>query len=631
MQFHTNGFHEGDPELFRASEGRKIPQSELPEELDVLVVGSGPAGLNIAAQLAGFPQFNTRIIEQKESRMILGQADGLSCRSLEMFNAFGFAGKVMNEGYVVNETTFWTPDPKNKSNIARTARVDDVKKGLSEMPHIVLNQARVHDMYLEVMSKSASRLEVDYSHKLVGLVTNQEGEYPNIATIECNGKIKKVHAKYVVGCDSARSVVRNAIGRELIGDYANQPWGVMDVLPSTNFPDIRFKSIIKSEEAGNIIVIPREGGHLVRLYISLDKIKNRGDSKSITLNHLIKTAQKIFHPYTFKANEVAWWTVYEVGHSVTDKFDDVREDEIDSRFPHVFIAGDACHTHSAKAGQGMNVSMGDSFNLGWKLISVLLGNSDPKLLHTYSGERLPVARGLVEFDHKWSRFMGEPLNREESLFEAAARIKAQFIKGGYFTAGLSVQYTPSILTGTAKYQDLATNIEIGRRFHSVTVTRLGDAKVTHLGHVVKTDAKWRLFAFADSSNPMSKDSAIFKLCDYLENSSNSPIRKYTKDGDDIDSVISTYGIFQQEHSEIDFESLPSLLRPLVGRYGLKDYEKMYSPDFKNNQDIFDIRGINRDKGCILIIRPDQYVSHILPLDAYTELEQFFAGFLIQRN
>ena len=69
----------------------------------------------------------------------------------------------------------------------------------------------------------------------------------------------------------------------------------------------------------------------------------------------------------------------------------------------MFIAGDACHTHSPKAGQGMNLSMGDTFNLSWKLISVLLGYSDESLLSTYSAERRATAQALIDFDHQWSR------------------------------------------------------------------------------------------------------------------------------------------------------------------------------------------------------------------------------------
>ena len=71
----------------------------------------------------------------------------------------------------------------------------------------------------------------------------------------------------MVGCDGARSTVRKSIGRELRGDSANHAWGVMDVLAVTDFPDIRFKSLIQSANDGSIIIIPREGGYLVRLYV----------------------------------------------------------------------------------------------------------------------------------------------------------------------------------------------------------------------------------------------------------------------------------------------------------------------------------------------------------------------------
>lgn len=625
MQFHTNGFHAGNPDISKVVVGYEGKQSSLPQKLDVLIIGSGPAGLTLAAQLAAYPQISTRIIEQKDGPMILGQADGVSCRSMEMFDAFGFSQQVLKEGYWVNETNFWMPDEKNPNNISRNARVQDVKDGLSEMPHIVLNQGRIHDMYIDVMRNSPTRLEVDYECKLISLEINQPGEYPIHAIIEEKGVLKTVHARYIAGCDGARSLVRKAIGRELIGDREGQAWGVMDVLPSTNFPDIRFKNIIKSAESGNILLIPREGGHLVRIYVELDKLKERGDSKNITLDRLIEASKKIFHPYSFDVKETAWWSVYEVGHSVTDKFDDVPENEIENRFPHVFIAGDACHTHSAKAGQGMNVSMGDTFNLGWKLISVLTGKAHKKLLHTYSAERQAVAQGLIDYDHKWARVMSAPINGKNSV-----NVKEHFIEGGNFTAGLSVKYEPSILTGDSTYQNLASGFEIGTRFHSAPVIRLGDAKLVHLGQTVKADTKWRLYAFADNLNPMKEDSAIYRLCDYLENSAQSPIIKHTVKGDDIDSVISIYGILQQRHHNVEFEELPSLLKPLVGRYALKDYEKIYCPDLKNDNDIFDMRGINRTKGCIVIVRPDQYVAHILPLDAYEELEKFFSEIFIEK-
>ena len=73
------------------------------------------------------------------------------------------------------------------------------------------------------------------------------------------------------------------------------------------------------------------------------------------------------------------------------------------------------------------------------------------------------------------------------------------------------------------------------------------------------------------------------------------------------------------------------LLPAKGRYGLRDYEKMFCPDLKLGRDIFDMRGIDRDQGCIVVLRPDQYVAHVLPLDAHAELAAFFDGFLLKRN
>ena len=193
---------------------------------------------------------------------------------------------------------------------------------------------------------------------------------------EHKGQIEIVKARYVVGCDGARSIVRQSLGHALRGDAANQAWGVMDVLAVTDFPDIRLKSLIQSANEGNIVLIPREGGYLFRIYVELDKLSEneRVASRNITVDQLIAATQRILRPYRFEVKEVAWWSVYDIGQRLCDKFDDVPDEQTATRSPRVFIAGDACHTHSPKAGQGMNVSMQDAFNLGWKLASVLRGN-----------------------------------------------------------------------------------------------------------------------------------------------------------------------------------------------------------------------------------------------------------------
>ena len=639
MQFHGNGFEPGDPEIFDRLE--RYPPSgaagSVPTEVDVLIVGCGPAGLTLAAQLSAFSDIKTCIVEQKPGRMQLGQADGIACRTMEMFNAFGFSDRVLKEACWITETTFWKPDETKPANIARSGRVQDVEDGLSEFPHVVLNQARVHDFYLDLMRRSAGKLDPYYGRRVVAVrpadgvrgadrrvtVTLERLESPH------QGQTETVKARYVVGCDGARSVVRTSIGRELRGDSANHAWGVMDVLAVTDFPDVRCKTFIQSANDGTIIIIPREGGYLFRLYIELVKLEEgeRVANRNIGVDDLVARARRIFNPYKFEVKEIPWWSVYEIGQRLTDKFDDIPDNE--ARLPSVFIAGDACHTHSPKAGQGMNVSMQDAFNLGWKLASVLHKRCLPSLLQTYSAERRAIAKELIDFDREWAAVVAS--SHKDGEGPDPARTQNYYVRSGRYTAGTATHYSPSILTGESTYQRLAEGFVVGKRFHSAPVIRLADAMPFHLGHVIKADGRFRIFAFADPRDPTAANSAIHQLCDFLAEDPNSPVRKYTRRDEDIDAVIDLRAVFQQAHRELAIETMPALLAPAKGRYGLRDYEKIFCADIKGGNDIFAMRGIDRRSGCIVIVRPDQYVAHVLPLDGYQHLAAYFDGFMLPQS
>jgi phenol 2-monooxygenase len=557
-----------------------------------------------------------------------GQADGINTRTMEMFQAFGFGEKVKRESYWVNQTAFWSPDPANPKHIRRIGRVQDVPDDSSEMPHTLINQARVHELFLEVMQNSPSKLEPDYSWSVVDLtIDDTTDDHPVTVVLENTGinagETKTVRANYVVGCDGARSNVRKAIGGTLHGDTAHQAWGVMDILANTDFPDIRQKCLVTSSAEGNILILPREGGYLFRMYVELDKLNadERVSSKNFTADHMIAAANRIMAPYSIDVKQVVWWSIYEIGHRLTDRFDDVPEGV--DRNPRVFTAGDACHTHSPKAGQGMNVSMQDTFNLGWKLAHVLTGRADAKLLRSYSAERWFEAKRLIDTDHQWARIMSAPAGQSELDGDGMPRFQKQFIENLEFTGGLAVAYDPSDLVSDTAHQNLATGLGVGRRFHSAPVVRLSDAMQLHLGHVAEADGRWRVYAFAGRD-----DTTLRALAHWLETDPQSPVVKYTRTGENIDAIIDVRAIFQGTFEQLDYATMPRFFKPTKGKFALQDYEKIFCVDHKGHGDIYDMRGIDRDRGCMVIVRPDQYTAHILPLTATDDLATFFDRILV---
>ncbi len=606
MQFYLDGYRPGDPLVADPHPSVAERPDGLPAEVDVLIVGSGPAGLVLAAQLANFPELTTAVIDRRDGPLQVGQADGVACRTVEMFEAFGLADQLVAEAYWVNEVGFWRPDPEDPARITRTGRVVDTEEGLSEFPHVIVNQARMLTYLLDHMKRSPSRLAPSYGLHATDVHVDT-GEFPVTVTLHGGGTIR---AKYVVGCDGARSAIRDAIGRELVGDVTNEVWGVMDVLAVTDFPDIRVKAAISSSQ-GNILIIPREGGYLVRFYIELEETV---DKRAVTPEKLAAAANRILHPYTLELKDVGWWSVYEIGQRLCDTFDDVPAAGTAPRLPRVFIAGDACHTHSAKAGQGMNVAMADAWNLGWKLAAVLRGTARPELLHTYSRERRAVASELIDFDREFSKlFRGRGSEAVDP-----ETFQRYFVAQGRFTAGVATRYAPSMITAEPTHQHLAEGFPIGMRFHSAPVIRVADAKPVQLGHAARADGAWRIYIFADADRSRAR-----ALCEFLA----ATIPQFTPAGADLDSAIDVRAIFQQGHRDLAVDALPPVLLPRKGRFGLIDYEKAFSPDVDAG-DIFDLRGVNRETGCIVVVRPDQYVAHVLPLDEHDALEGFFSRILI---
>jgi len=238
----------------------------------------------------------------------------------------------------------------------------------------------------------------------------------------------------------------------------------------------------------------------------------------------------------------------------------------------VFIAGDAVHTHSPKAGQGMNVSMQDAYNLGWKIAHCVQGRASRSILKTYQSERRRVAQDLIAFDHKFSRlFSGRPA--KDAADEAGISMeefKDAFEKGNLFASGLIVNYGASTLVtkeGDAKEQgdgselfngtvsnsngvkaggrrvignqELSANIKLGMRMPSFQVLNQSDARPWQFQEFLKSDGRFRVVVFAGNLKSRTQFEKVKKLGDHLA-SETSCIRRYTPAGAPVDSRIEIF-------------------------------------------------------------------------------------------
>ncbi|KAF2200365.1 hypothetical protein GQ43DRAFT_472785 [Delitschia confertaspora ATCC 74209] len=581
-----------------------------PRKVDVLICGSGSAGLCAAMYLSRL-NIPCTILERRNGPLEIGQADGVQCRTVEIYESFGISEELLRESYHVLEVAFWAPN--GKGGIFRQSRTADTMTGLSHMPHVILNQARMNRLMLGAMERfSEARQGVEYGWEVKSVevdasrVGNPEAHCVKVVA-EREGREEVWEAKYVLGCDGAHSTIRKSLGFTMVGDTSDTVWGVMDVFPQTNFPDIRRKSTLHSP-SGNLLIIPREGGSMVRFYIQLPPGTL---PKSVKCEDLQNTARKIFHPYTMEFAEVFWWSAYSIGQRLADHF------HTDYR---VFLTGDACHTHSPKAGQGMNVSLQDGYNIGWKLAQVLRRVSPPSILQTYVLERAKVARNLIEFDREFARLFSSKEGNPEEFHKA-------FIKAGKYTAGLTARYDDSEFTDLkGSNQELAKAIVVGMRFPSAQVIRFCDCKAIQLLRAIQSDGRWRIIIFGGDINNAEKRKRLEELSNYLEPLS----RKLTPTGADIDSLIDPILVLSTKFLETEQEQIPGYFWPVTGKHRMRDLHKVYIDDAHYNSGhghAYEKYEVDPWEGAMIVVRPDQYVAKVTSIDDFEGIGFFFEGFI----
>ncbi|OCL11154.1 hypothetical protein AOQ84DRAFT_199228 [Glonium stellatum] len=669
--------------------GVVVPESNC----DVLIVGAGPAGMMMAAWMARCG-INARIIDKRGTKIFNGQADGLQCRSLEIFDSFGFADRAWKESNHMLEMCMWNPGLDGV--IRRSDRLPDTIPGISRFTQIVLHQGRIERFFLDHLKKyskievergvlpesleiDTSKVEDNFAYPItvkLRHLTDEEATpeqskaskvedglfRSNLAADDTDDLIRKsrgkegtaeiVRAKYMVGCDGAHSWTRRQLGFEMEGEATDYIWGVLDIIPITDFPDIRMRCAIHSAESGSMMVIPREN-KLVRLYIQLTEITpdatGRADRSKITPETILKAAQKIISPYKISYEYCDWWTAYQIGQRVGTQFD---------AHTRVFLAGDAVHTHSPKAGQGMNVSMQDAYNLGWKIGLVVKGIVQRSVLKTYQSERRRVAQDLIEFDHRFSRlFSGRPAKdvMDESGV-SMAEFKEAFVKGNMFASGLSVDYGASMLVAkqgssaeqgdgtdvstahnslTGKQvvgkQELSTNIKLGMRMPSFKVLNQSDARPWHLQELLKSDSRFRIILFAGNVTSATQKTRIKNFCVKLD-AQGSFLRRFTPASCPIDSVIEILTLHSAKRCDVEIlRDFPELLHPFDKQVGW-DYNKIYVDDesyHEGDNHAYENYGVDKERGCVVVLRPDQYVGYIGDFEDVEDLETYFDGVLVK--
>lgn len=177
----------------------------MPEQVDVLICGSISAGLCAATWFARYGVKCT-IFDSRSGPLEVGQADGVQCRTVEVFESFSIAEELLREAYHVFEVTFWNADGKG-GGIVRTRTAADTAPGLSHQPHVILNQARINGLLLEAMKRFNDQ-EVRYGYKVVGVkVDEQKLSDPDsyAVTVETmkDGREVSFEAKYVLVCSSS--------------------------------------------------------------------------------------------------------------------------------------------------------------------------------------------------------------------------------------------------------------------------------------------------------------------------------------------------------------------------------------------------------------------------------------------
>ncbi|OBT40636.1 hypothetical protein VE00_08349 [Pseudogymnoascus sp. WSF 3629] len=630
-----------------------MADNTAPNELyDIVIVGAGPVGLLLSTCLARWG-YKIKHIDNRPEPTKTGRADGIQPRSLDLLKNMGLKPQIMaHKPAKVYEVAFWDPTSA-QDGIHRTGTWASCPSFIdARYPFTtLLHQGHIERAFIGDLEKNG--VEIQRPWTITGFKTDTyvNSTYPvEVSIAHIDGKATEtVRAKYLFGGEGARSFIRDQLK---IGITHKDPiahvWGVMDGVVQTDFPDIKMKCTIHSEH-GSIMVIPREE-NMVRLYIQIASStdKNWHPKRTATEEEVQAAAKKIMAPYNISWERVEWFSVYPIGQGIAGKY------TLDHR---VFLGGDSCHTHSPKAGQGMNTAFLDAQNLAWKIHHVESGFADRGILETYESERKLVAENLLNFDAKYAALFSQrpPAAHDvKAASEGATSNTGEeniFIKtfkeSCEFTSGYGVAYMPNPLNWSPDHPAKSplihpegTTLRTGRILINANVTRVVDANVVHLEQEIPMNGSYRIYVFAgeqavtkkalyDFGANLDKKGSFYSSYTRSDNTAISYHERHNPDS--LFYTLCT--VFASKRADIEVSrDVPATL----ARY--RDH--IYADD------IWDQRvpnataaahakmGLDQKKGGVVVVRPDGYVGIVVSLvegsGTVDALNEYFAAFCTKK-
>ncbi|KOS37938.1 hypothetical protein ACN38_g11252 [Penicillium nordicum] len=603
----------------------------MPEEYDVVIVGAGPVGLMLSLCLTRLGPYKIKHIDNRAEPTTIGRADGIQARTLDVLNTMGLKRPIWayNPG-LIYEVAFWGATEDRKS-IQRTGTNKSYPDHIdTRYPFTtILHQGRIEDVFLEDLRSRGVEVQRPWTIR-DARYRGSGSEYPvDVDLVSIDGSAKEtVRTKYLFGADGARSAVRNLLKIPMIyKDPTVHVWSVIDGVVKSDFPDMQMKCTIRSPR-GSCMIIP-QGNNRVRIYVQISPEEGKEVSAAASQARIQRMANEILSPYHVEWEYVDWHSTYHIGQGISQRY------SLDNR---IFIGGDACHTHSPKAGQGMNYGLLDSHNLAWKLHLVESGLMRPELLHTYEEERRAVASRLIEFDATYAGLFSSQ-NLSQQTNDEFVRI---FKQNSLLTSGYGVEYPPNILTHVGKPADdislrSVNALQPGRSFPPINVTRVIDACEIPLEREVPFNGSFHVYVFAGEQH-QHQQSALADLAEHLSGQESvfsralhgavEPDLSYESRHNPHSTLCTFSIVFNAVRAAVEIGALPQFFLPY--RYHIYSDDARSRKSHAGGQGAAHAKlGFDPREGGVVVVRPDGYVGCIVRLvegRATAEmLEQYFSG------